>query len=262
MLSIDRRKGSAELAPLFDGLHVPYQVEELPFGDFSFVGNGVKGPGLIGVERKRIGDLINSMCDGRLVGHQLPGMFEYFDHSYLIVEGVLRPEPTTGILQQGVEDKRGAMWWKDITLGRRRFMWRDLDGFLTTVEHSRVKVRRTDSSWMTAHTVASIYHWYTHKAWSEHDSLRQLHSVPFPVMTMEDKRNIVRRIAKEFAHIGVEKSLAVAMKFRSVWDMVTADRSEWETIPGIGPGISKRVQEEIHGRNETEYPDYPASEPA
>jgi ERCC4-type nuclease len=250
---IDRRTGSVELVPLFKGLALPHTVGELAYGDFSIEGNTAKGVGLIGIERKRVTDLLQCMCDGRYVGHQLPGMLNYYDHSYLIVEGITRPAPHTGILQYAVEDSAGKTWWRDVTVfKRRRFMWRDFDGFITTLEHSKTKVRRTDNAQMTVATVGSLYHWYTHKKWQEHDSLKALYSTPYAVMTLEDKSSIVRRIAKELGGIGVDKSLAVCMKFRTPFDMITAESTDWMSIPGIGPTIAERVMREIHGTPERE----------
>lgn len=255
MITIDDRAGSGALAPLFALAHLPHQLGRLPFGDFAFEGNGSKGLSMIGIEYKKVNDLISCMCDGRYVGHQLPGMLNYFDHPYLIVEGVTRPDPRSGVLQELVQGKGGNQWWRDTVLGARRgrrFMWRDWDGYLTTLEHGKAKVRRTDNEHMTVETVGSLYHWYTHKKWHEHDSLRALHSLPSAVMTLEDKESIVRRVSKEFVGIGIERSLSAHMRFRTPFDFITATWEELQDIPGVGPTVANKIMRQIHGSKDAD----------
>jgi ERCC4-type nuclease len=97
VITIDRRTGSGELLPLF-----PKGVAELgclEYGDFAWIGKGPEGlPLAIGVERKQIHDLVNSMASGRLQAHQLPGMINTYKISYLVIEGIWRPCPTTDII--------------------------------------------------------------------------------------------------------------------------------------------------------------------
>lgn len=251
LITIDYRKGSVDLKPLFEAHRLPHEVGTLPFGDFAFEGNGAKGTSLIGIEYKKVPDLLECLRDGRFVGHQLPGMLEHFDYSYLVIEGITRPEPNSGLLQEMVIGKGGSPWWRDVMFGgRRRFMWRDWDNFITTLEQSRLKVRRVDNAEMTVHTVGSLHHWYTGKQWHEHQSLRALHSAAYPTMTLENKSAVVRRVAKEFVGIGVERSLAVHGQFHTVWDMVTALREEWLRVPGLTPGIVDKVMRQIHGEQD------------
>lgn len=249
MVTIDPRAGSGELAKYFDRVFVPYQLKEQQFGDFSFEGHCARGPGMIGIERKTIPDMLACMVSARFVGKQLPGMLECYEQSYLVVEGITRPHPTEGILQIGTENQQGGIRWVNCNVFTRYPMkWRAFDGFLTTLEHSKLKVRRTDNQMMTVNTIASLYHWYRDKKWSEHDSLRGLYSEPYKYFSLEDKSSIVRRVAKEFQGIGVDKSLSVHMKFPTVWDMITALREDWLSIPGIGDTIADSVQKEIHER--------------
>ena len=84
MILIDSRTGSGELAPYISS---PKLVCHLDFADFSFSGNGPEGGVGIGVERKGVMDLLQSMTSGRLVGHQLIGLQKEYDWTYLLVVG-------------------------------------------------------------------------------------------------------------------------------------------------------------------------------
>jgi ERCC4-type nuclease len=68
---------------------------QLEAGDLFFVGRGDKGAATtIGIEHKKVADLIASLRTGRLQGVQLPGMraaeagaTPLYDYAYLMVEG-------------------------------------------------------------------------------------------------------------------------------------------------------------------------------
>ena len=137
MIFVDDRVGSRELMR-----YLPPQLAELTrlqFGDAMWLGNGPDGPLHIGVEIKAIGDMLKSIVDGRFAGHQLPGLLRDFHVVYLIVEGKYRPQKDTGLLQ--------IPWrstWVDADFGAKRWMHRDLDGFLSTMEMKfAIKIRRT-----------------------------------------------------------------------------------------------------------------------
>src|SRR5580704_1028800 len=66
---------------------LPLSRVRLDFGDLAIQSCDGR---LIGYERKRLPDLINSMKDRRLSGHQLKGMYSLYDRVELVVEGVWR----------------------------------------------------------------------------------------------------------------------------------------------------------------------------
>ena len=107
MILIDNRTGSKELFPLFPKGSA--KLCHLPFGDFSFVGNGPdEMPLNIGIERKQIREVAGEMSAGRLVGHQVPGLLATYQVVYLIVEGRWR-----GIPRRAYSKPRGGsgrMW--------------------------------------------------------------------------------------------------------------------------------------------------------
>ena len=90
MILIDDRMGSKELLPLFRPYDVTVELSHLEYADIAFFGNGPTGPELVGIERKTLHDLVNSMRSRRLSGYQLPGLMAAYAWVYIVVEGVWR----------------------------------------------------------------------------------------------------------------------------------------------------------------------------
>jgi ERCC4-type nuclease len=252
-VQVDWRVGSIELKDNLEQLGVKVKVagpgkrDELSAGDYCFEGYGPRGLCMVGIERKTLHDIMDCMRSSRFVDKQLTGMLDIYDFSYLVVEGLHRANPHTGILEYGRFQRDGRIWWQELLLGKTRYMWQDLDGYLTTIEQSKIKLLRTNDDWQTARTIKGKHHWFTKCQWHEHQSLRGLYSPPDQFMALEEKDSLVRRWAKELDGIGVEKSMACMGKFRTALDMAQATREEWAEIPGVGPTISRNVWNQIRG---------------
>src|SRR5574341_1238250 len=89
MILLDDRAGSKDLAP-FMPKSVPFTLTRLEYGDVAFSGRGPSGVCTVGVEIKKIPDLVDCIYSGRFAGHQLPGMLDTYDYCYLLVEGATR----------------------------------------------------------------------------------------------------------------------------------------------------------------------------
>jgi ERCC4-type nuclease len=244
VILVDDRKGSGEVAPILRGLGVPVKVVRMDSADFAFEGQGPKGACLVGVERKKVSELIQSIQSGRFEGEQLPKMVTTYEHSWLIVEGVFRPNPQSGVLEEGV---RGG--WREIIQGRTGFAFCQLDNFLTSMQarvHLMVKYANTVED--TAHIVKGMWQWYR-KPWQQHKSGLVIYTPP-PPAALWLKPSLVRRVATQLEGIGWEKSAAVAAKFSSVLDMIVATEAEWQTIPGIGKGLAARAVRQLLGRED------------
>lgn len=243
MITIDSRKGSGELAPLFPQT-IPTTLSHLDYGDFFFLGRG-EGDTLvtIGVERKAIRDLVNSMVTGRFSGHQLPGLVNTYNYNYLLVEGAWRYDHRTGVLQT-----QNGPFWNDLCLGQRRFMAREIVSFLNTVQvKAGVMVVYTNDKTETVQTVSSLYGWWNSKNFEDHTS----HLMPNKARKGShgeirlSKPSLVRRVAAEISGIGWGLSKVVDQYFPSVLHMVMADEREWRKIEGIGPLKAKGAVEEL-----------------
>lgn len=242
MIWVDDREGSADLAPLLKRVGLMVELRRMEYGDLCWLGNGPEGECMVGVEYKKTKDLLNSMRTGRLSGHQLPGMAKDYRYSYLLVEGVMRPDPVTGVL---VEPARGG--WRDVLVGQQRFMYSEVDNYLTTLEMiGGVHIKRTDRQDVTIAAIKGLYGWWTHKKWKEHKGCNAIYSQAPPAALLYDP-SFVRKVAVQLPGIGWERSAEVEKRFGSVVAMVEATEQTWMELTGIGKKMAQRIVAALHG---------------
>ena len=268
MILIDPRIGTAsphiaDLQPYFAAIGVPCQMESLTAGDLAFTGNGPDGLATIGIERKRLLDLISCIHSGRLAATQIPEMAQIYDHMYLVIEGYWRTDPETGILQtpggaamaataahgagnHGHGGHGNGRSWRDITVGGRRMATADMDAFLWSIETiAGVRLRWSSGPEPTVRQIATIYRqwqkpWEAHKSFHVFQSLQTGGSLTRP--------SFARRVAKELPGIGWERSKAVAEHFGTVEAMVLADPADWQQVEGIGKTIAGNVWQALRSK--------------
>ena len=227
---LDNRIGSKELYTVFMAADVPVELTTLPFGDCAFMGNGPHGPVAIGVERKRVRDLLQSLMSGRLVGHQLPGLTQEYTMAWLVVEGMWRTGPNGEI-----EIRNGKGW----VPAQPRVRADVLDAWLLSLElRGGIRYRRTFDATETVAFVRALKSWWG-KEWAEHKGHLALYAPPDAGMLV--KPSLVRRWAAELPGVGFDRSIAVDKTFPTALQMACASAQDWRTIPGIGPTIATRV---------------------
>lgn len=237
MIYLDSRVGSKELLRLFPrGMA---ELTHLEYADAMITGHDEDGDILIGIERKQIGDFVNSMCSGRLSGHQLIGMLNSYHHIYLVIEGMFRANPDTGLLEVW---RRGG--FQPFTAGRRMFMARDIWVFMNTLEivcgiHCYHCSRDTD----TVHYMMALHHWWG-KEYADHRGHLQPHNHRVVELS---KQSLTRRWAACLDGIGWEKSKALDTAFRTPLDLAMASEEELKEVEGIGGGLSKSIIKQIRG---------------
>ncbi len=238
MLHIDNRTGSKDLMRYMPpGLA---QLSRLQFGDCCFLGNGKDDiPVQVGVELKALSDMLQCIIDGRFAGHQLPGLLRDYHIVYLVIEGKFRPDPQTGLLQVPGPGHR----WVDAHFGAKRWMYRDLSGFLTTMENRyNLRVRRTFDRVETARVILDLHHWFNDKTYEQHRAGCAFDLTGEPSLL---PASLLRRVAAQFRGIGWTKAQRVEKHFTSVIDMVLAPTEEWKRIPGVGAKIAAGVVEDV-----------------
>lgn len=216
------------------------ELTRLEFGDVAFLGRGVDDvPVSIGIERKRLSDMLTSMTTGRLSGHQLPGLANCYDVVYLVVEGLCRPNPKDGILEI---PRRGK--WYPVSLGARRFMAKELWSYLNTLQVlAGVHIWRTGTARETAQWIVNLYHWWNNKPMDAHKSHTLQHT---PYAQLSTKRpSLLQRVAAQLPGVGFGKSKRIAGRFETVTDMVLASETDWISIEGIGKTLTKRIMEAL-----------------
>lgn len=238
---IDNRVGSRELAPLFPS-GVPTCLAALTYADFAWCGEGPDGPvESIGVERKTIGDLCQSISTDRLSGHQLRGLLNGHSHVYLLVEGVFRPSPGTGILQV---HRKGR--WMDLITGRK-YMARDIECYLNTLAVlCGVHVLRTSGPPQSVSVLCALYNWWQ-KPWGHHRAHLAFEPTPPAPTTYIAKPSLVAQVAAQLPGVGWDRAHKLARRFGTVEALVEADPQELEGVEGVGPVTARKVWRSVRG---------------
>ncbi len=239
MLLLDDRIGSKELDNV---INVPHALVHLDYADACFAGNGPNNVSWnIGIERKTITDLLNSITTGRLVGHQLQGLLDQFDVIYLVVEGAWRIGPKTGL----IEIYRGKRW-KAVGWNSQRFMGTAITSFLNSLAvMCNVHVWISQNKTQTGRWLSGIYKWWQ-KPWEAHKSLKHFHNVPAPV-TKLCKPSRLQCVVKEFDGIGWEKAEDISKHFGTIIDFALTDEEELLKIQGIGKKLASKIVKDIRG---------------
>lgn len=252
-ITIDDRTGSAELYPIIKRSGLPCSLGRISFGDICFIGTGSEGtPIPVGIEYKKVRDVLQCMTNGRFAGHQLPGLVNSYQSIYLLVEGEIRPHPSSGVLE--IKSHKG--FWYEGTVGARRFMYRDLVKWLLTMSiKGGLSVVQTNSLQETGVWLSALYNWWGgdgNGGWDSHKSHLAFNvSADIRFGAGRDRAllvrpSIFRRIAAELPGIGYDKSSEIEKFFGSLEYLFAADEGTLAECPGIGKGIAAKVWGALH----------------
>ena len=232
----------------------------LAFGDAMFAGNGESGECFVGVEHKRLGDLITSMKDRRLSGHQLRGLWQSYDYVFLFAEGIWRPGPG------GEIEELGTNGWRTFFSARDRYSvsYRQLAAYLHSLSlRSRhattgepLRVVRTQNPRETAAQYAALYLGFTEKTWREHHAHDEIYTEitqPRRMGLVQKKVTVawkmaaqipgIDRIAEQVAeHFGTGRAMALAGLSERTMELVEryfvehpdAAVKAWQAVKGVG----------------------------
>lgn len=208
------------------------QKVRLEYGDVAFTGNGPRGEVMVGIERKTIQDLLNSITSGRLSSHQLPGMVRAYDYRWIVIEGLWR------VARDGlIEVWRGGGWRPAVS----RMSWHEVSRYLVTVEvRGGCWTRRTSSIWETTVLVGALFKWWG-KDWKSHRGHLLLEKGLAPDRVLFDQPSYPRMVAAVLPGIGWTRSKAVAQRFKTISAMVGAGAKEWAQVDGIGKKLSTEM---------------------
>lgn len=235
---------SKELESLIRARGVPVQREPLVFGDVCFEGNGPHGTILVGVELKKLHDILNCIDDARYSAHQRVGMAQMYRVSILNIQGYWRQHDTEDLLMEGFINKDGKLSWAYCRPAGRNVAYSKLRRYLFSVSLSGVHVTYTRD---VVHTANDIIHWYWYfqKRWKDHTSLLEMQKLNIP--TLNGKPTLVRRWAADLEGIGVKMSEDAARMFKTPIALASADETEWVRLPGVGVATAQAIWREVHG---------------
>lgn len=230
MILIDRRKGSGELLPMIRQLGVKAELDTLEASDACWEGNGPDGRVLIGVERKKISDLLHCIDDGRYAGLQQPGMGQLFTYRILIVEGIWKPSPNGQLMEL-----RNNIW---VHPTGYPVLYDKVFSFMSSVALvAGTTCMRSSSDKETVHQIVALYKWFN-KAWEDHTSQFEHNRVVFPAIL---KPTFERTVAACIPNIGLKRAIAAEKGFKTVAKMINATESEWMAKTGVGAATAMKI---------------------
>jgi len=234
-------------------------MSTMPYGDcmIPFLGPPVDTPMMIGVEFKKLGDVLACITSGRYAGHQLVGCAETYDLSMLLIEGQWRMNRQTGVLES-LSHVRGKYEWRSVSSGPRKWMYREFNRWMMTMGLvGGVQIWFTRDRDETVQTLIDI-HAIGQKKWDAHDTLKahsnvtvdQLHyrTMPDGSRRMQfETPTMLQRIAIQLPGIGVDRAREVAKHFKTAGNLGDNWRDEklWRGIEGIGKGIAKKIVQAV-----------------
>jgi ERCC4-type nuclease len=238
-LFVDPRVGSVDLVKY---LKVPVEVTKLRFGDVAFSGYGPEGIVSIGIERKNIRDLVSSMDSGRLSGHQLIGLLDFYHVVYVVVEGIWR------VHNGFIEVLAGRNMWRPLGGNRQRqYSYAEIANFLNTLAIiTNVRIWFTDTDAQTGDWIRHTYFWWQ-KRWDEHRAHLNFQKAPdMPKHMRIIRPSLIQRMAKELPGVGWERAGELAKAFVCMEDLMAATPEDFIKLPGIGAKLAKNIYEDLH----------------
>lgn len=222
-------------------------------GDFCFSGTGPDGDCLIGVERKRIKDMLSSIRTGRLA-EQLVELVRHYEYSFLVLEGTFRTNWHSGLL----EDKYGRDY-SPVYVGKSTFLGLELESALSSIMATTpVRYIRTRSERETVEWLVSLNHAFS-KPWDQQLAKVTAIHQPEQYATI-GKASTIRRVTNALSGLGWERSGTLEQSYKSVWDLMSVNPDcecirparDYEKLPGFGKVLSKRMWDQLHGSHEQE----------
>jgi hypothetical protein len=236
---VDSRAGSHELVKPLRALGLPVTEQILTSGDVMFEGKGEQGKLVtIGIEYKKLGELVGSLRSERLQGHQLLKMQREFDFIYLLIEGTIAYEPPNGMLLDLRRRKSPRVLPGRMSLSElfKRLHTLQLRGGLTPLWATGISC--------SCLQIETLYRVWTDRNLDAHTSHIAIYRPP-PLVPISEFRVFIQSIDG----IGFDTSKAAEAHFQgNVRAAVNASAAEWLQIKGIGPKLAQHIQDVFEGR--------------
>lgn len=250
MILVDYREDSKNKAEHKNGLwddlkktNLPIQQDKLDGGDLMFLGKGPEGKEVtVGVEFKKVPDLLSSIRSKRLQGYQLHEL-QHYDFRLLLVEGEWKHNDAGQVtMRSGYKD------WSPV---KGNFSAAELDkAVLGLVLRGGVHyVKETHTRRETIRWIQSLYRNFTDVEWDDHTSHTGVYR-PAALVKPSPFRNFIMGIPG----IGQKSSAHIEGFFRnpttgkaSPRRAVAARADIWEQINGVGTKGAATIDRFLEG---------------
>lgn len=248
MIFVDRRDGSHELVAPLRKLGLPVEETTLESGDVMFEGRGLGGVSiLIGIEHKKLGELVTALRTERLQGSQLlkmrgadtPEEAPRYDFAYLLIEGEVQIDAQGYLLKKGQYGRPPSRLGGSMTeseLEKRLATLHRCGGLLPVWSSSQ---RRSCA------IIAAWYRTFTDRDLDAHVSHIAIYRPP-ALMPISEFRTFVQSI--NGISFGTSKAIERAFG-GSIRRAVNASMAEWRAIDGVGMKLAQHAQDVFNGRS-------------
>lgn len=261
MIFIDNRAGSAALVnhtPLGDGTIA--QLTRLDSADAMFVGNGPTGTLLVGVEVKRIDELIAAQQSGRLTT-QVERMLDTYGRSYLAYYGYICTDDEDLLLYDisgatnytyGVPEFPDHVYASfgapiDGNVGRK-VPYAYLFNLLSDLDESGIRYVHCNTYADVATYIGRLHRAWS-KPWASRTYLRTVdNSQPQPLIpryatdkSEHERIKLFVAVASHLPGMGYTRALAVAKHFTSMRALFNASVMELMSVDGVGKTGATRL---------------------
>jgi hypothetical protein len=236
---IDHRVGAVELTKYVKTKH---EVTKLEFADVCLLGNGPDGMVSVGIERKRLRDLLDSINSGRLSGHQLIGLTNAYNYIYILVEGIFK------IGKDGYIRRPKGRGWVVCQFGNGDpIKYQYVTNYLNTLSiFARTIIHFTPSILASGLWLDGLYSWWT-KPWKDHKSHMQFYSERPPARAFFKTPKLVVRMVKEIEGVGWDRAKAIGRVYPDVMSLAFSSVEDLVKIPGIGKKTAVKILQSIRG---------------
>jgi ERCC4-type nuclease len=252
VILVDFREDSAKKGSngLWDDLKktdIELMQGTLEGGDLFFLGKGPEGREVtVGVEFKKLSDLLSSLRSKRLQGHQLFEMQPY-DFRFLLIEGEWRHDDEGFVTIRSFRKGQKPSWRR----APGSFRAAELDkSLLGLVLRAGVIVKETHSRKDTVRWIQSLYRNFTDMEWDDHTSHTGLYRPSSGFQRPSPFRDFIAGIPG----VGIKRSKTVEQFFwnptkgkASPRRAVAARADTWAQIDGIGKKGAEQIDAFLEG---------------
>lgn len=211
-------------------------------GDFFFKGlwTGQKAIKVCG-ERKKVGDLVQCINDGRHIRQVQYAREEGMDIVFLVVEGLMKEGPDGDL----------DVWRRGWVPHFPAIKYRRVQSYIDQLEfYGGLVVRRTRNAEETVRTVCELHDMFQ-VAPEDHSTLHTIYTPPSPEVGLMGRPSLKRRILKEVEGVGWQRALDIKQITQacSIAELATWSTQQWKEVPGIGDVIAKSLVEQLQEVN-------------